>query len=272
MKTTIAYKGFDGDFSWKGFQYKEKETYKVDGNGMMFSAYENLIEMFLHHDKPNSRFAEVELWGNVVRNEDKGIVFATNIKIVKELSLKELTSLMIDFIFKNKTENEEDSNGCFYSSYICDHITTKIRNISSSGFCSNISTGEPNATIVTNGNFSRIALSGANVRVLSNGYGDSIATVGSAARIFSNGNKAKINTSGHCSEITSNGYGSVIICSGSGSIVKAKKGSWITLTEYSCDDNGDESMATIKTEYVDGKRIKEDTWYKLKNGEFVEVC
>ena len=31
-------------------------------------------------------------------------------------------------------------------------------------------------------------------------------------------------------------------------------------------------MATIKTEYVDGKRIKEDTWYKLKNGEFVEVC
>ena len=172
----------------------------------------------------------------------------------------------------HKTENEEDSNGCFYSSYICDHITTKIRNISSSGFCSNISTGEPNATIVTNGNFSRIALSGANVRVLSNGYGDSIATVGSAARIFSNGNKAKINTSGHCSEITSNGYDSVIICSGSGSIVKAKKGSCITLTEYSCDDNGDESMATIKTEYVDGKRIKEDTWYKLKNGEFVEVC
>ena len=262
MKTTIAYKGFDGDFSWKGFQYKEKETYKADGNGMMFSAYENLIEMFLHHDKPNSRFAEVELWGNVVRNEDKGIVFATNIKIVKELSLKELTSLMIDFIFKNKTENEEYTNGCFYSSYISDHITTKIRNISSSGFCSNISTGETNATIVTNGNFSRIALSGANVRVLSNGYGDSIATVGSAARIFSNGDRAKINTSGDCSEITSNGYDSVIICSGSGSIVKAKKGSWITLTDY----------IYIKTEYVDGEHIKEDTWYKLKNGEFVEVC
>lgn len=43
-----------------------------------------------------------------------------------------------------------------------------------------------------------------------------------------------------------------------------QKGSWITLTEYSYDDNGDASMATIKTEYVDGKRIKEDAWYKLK--------
>lgn len=52
---------------------------------------------------------------------------------------------------------------------------------------------------------------------------------------------------------------------------QGKKGSWITLTEYSYDDNGDASMATIKTEYVDGKRIKEDAWYKLKNGEFLEV-
>ena len=27
----------------------------------------------------------------------------------------------------------------------------------------------------------------------------------------------------------------------------------------------------VKTEYVDGERIKADTWYQLKNGEFVEI-
>lgn len=27
----------------------------------------------------------------------------------------------------------------------------------------------------------------------------------------------------------------------------------------------------VKTEYVDGERIKADTFYKLENGEFVEV-
>ena len=27
----------------------------------------------------------------------------------------------------------------------------------------------------------------------------------------------------------------------------------------------------VKTEYVDGDRIKGDTWYKLENGEFREV-
>ena len=26
----------------------------------------------------------------------------------------------------------------------------------------------------------------------------------------------------------------------------------------------------VKTEFVDGERIKADTWYRLKNGEFVE--
>lgn len=27
----------------------------------------------------------------------------------------------------------------------------------------------------------------------------------------------------------------------------------------------------VKTEFVDGDRIKEDTFYRLENGEFVEV-
>lgn len=28
----------------------------------------------------------------------------------------------------------------------------------------------------------------------------------------------------------------------------------------------------MKTEYVDGEKIKEDTMYSLKDGGFVEVC
>ena len=30
------------------------------------------------------------------------------------------------------------------------------------------------------------------------------------------------------------------------------------------------STGSVKTEQVDGKKIKEDTFYKLKNGKFVE--
>lgn len=51
--------------------------------------------------------------------------------------------------------------------------------------------------------------------------------------------------------------------------VKGKIGSWITLAEWKNDD-GICKPKCVKTEYIDGTRIKEDTWYYLKNGEFVE--
>ena len=61
------------------------------------------------------------------------------------------------------------------------------------------------------------------------------------------------------------------MCAGNDSIAKAKKGSWITLAEWHIDTDGRWKPKCVKTEYVDGERIKEDTWYKLVNGEFTEV-
>ena len=53
-------------------------------------------------------------------------------------------------------------------------------------------------------------------------------------------------------------------------MVKAKKGSWITLSEWGII-NGEYAPVCVRTERVDGERIKEDVFYQLKNGEFVEV-
>ena len=64
----------------------------------------------------------------------------------------------------------------------------------------------------------------------------------------------------------------MICCAGSRSVVKAKAGSWITLAEWEySDEKGRFVPRCVKTEYVDGEKIKADTWYRLKNGEFVEV-
>lgn len=54
---------------------------------------------------------------------------------------------------------------------------------------------------------------------------------------------------------------------------KAKGGirSAIVLMECKHDDNGNYVPMDVKAEIVDGVRIKADTWYKLANGEFVEV-
>lgn len=83
---------------------------------------------------------------------------------------------------------------------------------------------------------------------------------------------ARIGSSGYGAQIGSSGDNSVICCSGNNSIVKAKKGSWITLAEWEWSDEKNRIIPKcVKTEYVDGERIKADTWYKLVDGEFKEV-
>ena len=89
---------------------------------------------------------------------------------------------------------------------------------------------------------------------------------------ISSGNFAQIGSSGDSAKIGSSGKDCVICCAGHNSAVKAKKGSWITLAEWEYSEEKERYIPKcVKTEFVDGERIKEDTLYKLIDGEFVEV-
>ena len=95
---------------------------------------------------------------------------------------------------------------------------------------------------------------------------------GDYAQIGSSGNYAQIGSSGDSAQIESTGEYSVICCAGNNSMAKAKKGSWITLSEWKYSEEKKRNIPVcVKTEYVDGERIKEDTWYRLVDGEFQEV-
>ena len=99
-----------------------------------------------------------------------------------------------------------------------------------------------------------------------------IGSSGDSAKIGSSGDSAKIGSSGYSAKIDSTGEDSVIMCAGNKSKAKAKVGSWITLAEWKWNDKKNRNVPTcVKTEYVDGQNIKADTWYQLKNGNFVEV-
>ena len=95
---------------------------------------------------------------------------------------------------------------------------------------------------------------------------------GDSAQIGSSGYYAQIGSSGDFAQIESAGEDSVICCAGHDSAVKAKAGSWITLAEWKYSEGKHRYVPKfVKTEYVDGERIKADTWYKLIDGEFTEV-
>ncbi len=113
---------------------------------------------------------------------------------------------------------------------------------------------------------------GYSAQIGSSGDSAQIGSSGDYAQIGSSGYYAKIGSSGDYAKIYSTGEDSVIMCAGKESKAKAKVGSWITLTEWEWNDDKKRRVPLcVKTEYVDGNNIKADTWYQLKNGEFVEV-
>ena len=106
----------------------------------------------------------------------------------------------------------------------------------------------------------------------SSGYGAQIGSSGYGAQIGSSGNGAKIGSSGNGAKIDSTGEDCVIMCAGINSVAKASKGSWITLSEWSYSDKKQRYIPVcVKTEFVDGEKIKADTYYKLDGGVFKEI-
>ena len=106
----------------------------------------------------------------------------------------------------------------------------------------------------------------------SSGYGAKIGSSGYGAKIGSSGDDAQIGSSGDGAKIDSTGEGCVIMCAGINSVAKASKGSWITLSEWSYSDKKQRYIPVcVKTEFVDGEKIKADTYYKLAGGVFKEI-
>ena len=139
--------------------------------------------------------------------------------------------------------------------------------IGSSGNSAQIGSSGDWAQIGSSGDWAQIGSSGDSAQIGSSGNWAQIGSSGNSAQIGSSGDSARIGSSGDSAQINSTGIKSVIAAIGYHSIAKAKAGSWLTLAEY--DNNGD--VLFVKTEQVDNKKIKEDTYYTLYNKNFQEV-
>ena len=103
---------------------------------------------------------------------------------------------------------------------------------------------------------------------VNSGDGAQIGSSGDLAKIGSSGYGAKIGSSGYLAKIESEGNNAVVAAIGIDSKIKAKKGSWITLAEY----GEDLKPVCVRSAQIDGKSLKEDVFYQLKGGEFVEAA
>ena len=242
MAAIKSYKGFDKNLKCRDFQYEIGKEYEMDGEIKVcnrgFHACESPFDVFDHYTMIDSRFCEVEQDGNISK-EDRGTkICSSKIKIKAELKLADMINLGVEWL-KEITSPEK--------------IKTSIKDNSS-------------------GNGAKIGSSGYGAKIGSSGYGAQIGSSGYDAQIGSSGNGAKIGSSGYGAKIDSTGEGCVIMCAGINSVAKASKGSWITLSEWSYSDKKQRYIPVcVKTEFVDGEKIKADTYYKLDGGVFKEM-
>ena len=112
-------------------------------------------------------------------------------------------------------------------------------------------------------------------------WNDNKATnTGDYSAATNTGNRSAATNTGDCSAATNTGDSSaasvegkesVAIVTGRDSKAKGALGCWIVLTERDCWNGETYPIKEVKAFKVDGETIKSDTWYKLVEGEPVEV-
>ena len=281
-----GFKGFEKDFSCGGKQCEENTTYEEYGEGCCYKGvmhfYEDPWEVLNHYDLVDgngnlSEFAEVEALGQVWNDGEKR---ATNkIHVGAKLGLKGFLKACIDFTLE-KTKYESNGTNLSGNSaqigssgdYAQIGSSGYSAQIGSSGDSAQIGSSGYSAQIGSSGDSAKIGSSGDSAKIGSSGDSAKIGSSGDCAQIGSSGDSAQIGSSGDYAQINSTGEDAVIMCAGRKSKAKGKKGSWITLAEWVKDEEkGRYVPICVKTERVDGEKIKEDTYYTLKNGEFSEV-
>ena len=133
-----------------------------------------------------------------------------------------------------------------------------------------------NAHAATTGDWAHAATTGDDAHAATTGYRAHAATTGDRAHAATTGDRAHAATTGddaHAATTGDDAHAAVkgensIACAlGSNSAAKGALGCWLCLAEYDSDWN----VTGGQFVQVDGEKIKADTYYTLKNGEFVEV-
>ena len=273
-----GYKGFNPGLICKDKQYQENTVFeepeaKICEKGMHFC--ESPFDVLDYYDlirsdgTPNE-FAEVEALDEP-KTDDKKNFCSRKLKIGVKLGLSGFIKACVDFVLE-KTIAETPSENVDSGDSAQIGSSGNSAQIGSSGNYAQIGSSGHYARIGSSGDYARIGSSGHYARIGSSGNSAQIGSSGDYARIGSSGNSAQIGSSGNSAQINCTGNDSVICCAGHGSVVKAPIGCWITLAEWKYDGAKQRYVPVcVKTEYVDGEKIKADTPYTLKNGEFAEV-
>ena len=272
----IAYKAMDKNMQCRGKQYEVGKTYhedKADCCHAGMHACENPLDVLHYYPlKDSPRFFEVECGGNVDKSREDSKMACTELTVKGEVNFAGLVKATVNAVFNRVKGKEPFSSGNYSTAGSSGYCSTA----GSSGYCSTAGSSGNCSTAGSSGNCSTAGSSG------------DYSTAGSSGNYSTAGSSGYCSTagsSGYCSTAGSSGYCSTAAATGAYCIAKADGkdsiavvngacgkacgalGCYLVLTEY--DDDG--HMICAKMARVDGSAIRENVYYTLKNGEFVEA-
>ncbi len=257
MKKIKGYKAYKKGMICRGFKFEEGKTYETDKVKVCESGFHlctNPLDVLNYYDLWDSEFSEAEALGKIDRLKEDSKIATTKIKIGTKLSLTQFVEASVNFLLKVCKSKKTTSSG--YRS-----------KLASSGYRSKLASSGYRSKLASSGYWSQLASSGNESQLASSGNESQLASSGYWSQLASSGNRSQLASSGDESQLELNGQNSVGANIGINGKIKGKKGNWITLAEY----DAEYKPICVKSAQIDGREIKEDTWYELHDGEFREV-
>ena len=285
-----AYKGFDKDLKCRGFQYeigKEYEEKEAEACEKGFHACENPLEVFRYYPPcDGNRYCEVEQDGELSKHGGDSKVASTKIKIGVELGLKGLIQAGVSFIL-DKVNWKADAATNTDAQSAAVNLGYRSAATNTGDLSAAMNTGDRSAAVNTGdysavmntGDYSAAMNTGDRSAAMNTGFQSAAVNSGIGSAAVNSGIQSAAVNSGTRSTAVNSGTGSaaevsngdsVAIVTGYNSKAKAGFGSAIVITERGVWNGKTYPLINIKAAIVDGEKIKADTWYTLKNGEFVE--
>ena len=232
-----AYKGFNQDMTCRDFQYEEGKTYETDKAVLCeagFHACENPVMCFGHYSPNTSVFHEVELEDVSPERQDDTKRVGKKITIGAKLGIPQMCQLTFEYVKAHCTNEHNAKAG--------EPATAGYRGAATAGNYGAATAGDSGAA--TAGDYGAATA----------GYRGA-ATAGNYGAATSSGSSAS-------------GRNGLSVARGNNVRVKGGIGAVLVIAE---EDTNSYNIEDWKAVVVDGETVKADTWYKLVNGELVEV-
>ena len=256
-----AYKAFDKDLSCRGFKYKVGKEYEETGDIKAcekgFHACPYPLDVFGYYAPAGSRFCEVEQSGKIDDSEsDK--VCSSKIRIGAELDIRGLVKAAVSYVKERCTNECNAKPGKPATAGDGGAATAGDSGAATAGNYGAATAGNYGAATAGDGGAATAGDGGA---ATAGNYGAATAGDYGAATA---GNRGAATARGKAST----GSNGLSVARGKNVQVKGGIGAILVIAEER-DDTYD--IVDWKAVAVDGEVVKADTWYRLENGELVEV-